>query len=96
MDDKLAVFADESWIYAMCRPAFDSINKNQNGNVDRPTFEQLLTSEAGYLGVNMTKSDAANTLDLLDPERTGEITFEGYKDYMRDLFTSMVSDPSWK
>jgi len=79
------ILSDETKFQAMCRAAFDEIDKDKSGSVDIKELEQCLKNMSAKNGLPApSKSDIQDALKLFDKNKDGTIQFSEFVEVTRD------------
>jgi Ca2+-binding EF-hand superfamily protein len=79
------ILADETKFQAMCKAAFEEIDKDKSGSVDTKELEQCLKNMASKNGLPApSKQDIQDALKLFDKNKDGTIQFNEFVEVTRD------------
>lgn len=79
------ILSDETKFQAMCKVAFDEIDKDKTGSIDTKELEQTLKNMASKNSLpTPTKQDVQDALRLFDKNKDGTIQFSEFVEVTRD------------
>jgi len=79
------ILSDETKFQAMCKAAFDEIDKDKTGSIDTKELEQTLKTMASKNGLPApSKQDVTDALKLFDKNKDGTIQFTEFVEVTRD------------
>lgn len=81
----MSILSDETKFKAMCKAAFDDIDKDKTGSIDTKELEQTLKQMASKNGLPApSKQDVQDALKLFDKNKDGTIQFSEFVEVTRD------------
>ena len=83
---------DQENIEALARVSFDSLDVNRTGKITKEQFKQGFVEFITSAGFGKpSEAFLENYFRKFDADRSGDIDFEEYKNYMRDACDKMVA-----
>ena len=90
-----AILADEEKINEIVKVAFENINTNKSGAIDRSQLEAVMNQVFNDLSNELpTKKDIDEVFDYLDSNKKGSLNFEDLKVLIKDILKSLVKEYS--
>ena len=86
-----AILENEEQLNNIAREAFNNVNTNQNGKIDKSQLESMMNQVYSDIFHELpSKSKVDDVFDYLDSKQKGYISFEDFKVLVKDVIKSMI------
>ena len=89
------ILEDEEKINEIAKVAFDNVNTDQSGSIDKNQLESMMNQIFSDLSNELpTKKEVDEVFDYLDSNKKGSLTFDDFKVLIKDVIRSMIEQLS--
>ena len=86
-----SILENEEQLNNIAREAFDNVNTNQDGKIDKSQLESMMNQVYSDIFHELpSKSKVDDVFDYLDSKQKGYISFEDFKVLVKDVIKSMI------
>ena len=86
-----SILENEEQLNNIAREAFDNVNTNQDGKIDKSQLESMMNQVYSDIFHELpSKSKVDDVFDYLDSKKKGYISFEDFKVLVKDVIKSMI------
>ena len=87
------ILKDDKKFTEVAKLAFDSVDTDKSGQIDAQELEKIMSQISKDMGTEPpSKTDVMEVLEYLDEDGSGKISFDEFKQLIKDVLTSMVED----
>ena len=89
------ILEDEEKINEIAKVAFDNVNTDKSGAIDKTQLESMMNQIFSDLSNELpTKKEVDEVFDYLDSNKKGSLTFDDFKVLIKDVIRSMIEQLS--
>ena len=89
------ILEDEEKINEIAKVAFDNVNTDKSGAIDKTQLESMMNQIFSDLSNELpTKKEVDEVFDYLDSNKKGSLTFDDFKVLIKDVIKSMIKELS--
>ena len=90
-----SLLENEEKINEIAKIAFDNVNTDKSGKIDKSQLEALMNQVFSDLSNELpTKKEIDEVFDYLDSNKKGSISFEDFKVLIKDIIKNMIEEKS--
>ena len=91
------ILEDEEKLDEISKIAFDNVNTNKSGEIDKSQLESMMNQIFSDLSNELpTKKEVDEVFDYLDSKKKGTLSLEDFKVLVKDIIKSMIEELSNK
>ena len=91
-DQIQAILNDEEKFTEVCRAAFDEVDTDKSGEIERAEFAVALENLAKDLDMEApTEERIDEVLATLDTDKSGALSFAEFKEFVRQILSTLAS-----
>ena len=91
------ILEDEEKLDEIAKIAFDNVNTNKSGEIDKSQLESMMNQIFSDLSNELpTKKEVEEVFDYLDSKKKGTLSLEDFKVLVKDIIKSMIEELSNK
>ena len=91
------ILEDEEKLDEIAKIAFDNVNTNKSGEIDKSQLESMMNQIFSDLSNELpTKKEVDEVFDYLDSKKKGTLSLEDFKVLVKDIIKSMIEELSNK
>ena len=89
------ILKDEEKINEITRVAFDNVNTDKSGAIDKNQLESMMNQIFSDLSNELpSKKEVEEVFDYLDSNKKGSLNFDDFKVLIKDVIKSMIEELS--
>ena len=89
------ILEDEEKINEVAKAAFDNVNTDKSGQIDKNQLESMMNQIFSDLSNELpSKKEVDDVFDYLDSNKKGTINFEDFKVLIKDVIKSIIEQLS--
>ena len=89
------ILKDEEKINEITRVAFDNVNTDKSGAIDKNQLESMMNQIFSDLSNELpSKKEVDDVFDYLDSNKKGSLNFDDFKVLIKDVIKSMIEELS--
>ena len=89
------ILKDEEKVNEICKVAFENINSDKSGAIDKSQLESLMNQVFSDLSNETpTQKEIDEVFDYLDSNKKGSLNFEDLKVLIKDILKSLIEEYS--
>ena len=90
-----SLLEDEEKLNGIAKVAFDNVNTDKSGKIDKSQLEALMNQVFTDLSnESPTKKEIDEVFDYLDSNKKGTISFDDFKILIKDVIKNMIEEIS--
>ena len=91
MDQIKAILNDENKLKQIARVAFESVDTDHSGHIDKNELSKVMQQISGDLGTEPpTNEEVQEVLNHLDTDKSGQIDFNEFITLIKDVLQAMI------
>ena len=89
------ILEDEEKLNEITRIAFDNVNTNESGEIDKNQLESMMNQVFSDISHELpSPKDVDDVFNYLDSKKKGTISFEDFKVLIKDIIKSVIEELS--